>query len=718
VNQFYMRDCSNCHFAGNSLTAMICDACGEPLPQVESPAAHQRTVANASAQLAGEEVAKNLVNTVNAAVALLKASPPTSRLKNFIIGFLSVPTFGVAYLVAKFFYILGRSDRSFKLVKITLRQNLQAIADGYKADSGMQKVLERGKDALKEFERAEHTSRMALVYGMLTSSVLLFTLLLAIYFGVNAAGEKAASRALKEHAIQTEEARRSEARAAAVIAQSQTNPAALGAILPQPGALVVVFSNEPRIVSQQLRNLETIVSAKVAGLGFRTITREMAIDSIANALKNPALSDRKSWLEILSENLNKPGSAPKTVQQQIVDQNSTVQLARSINVDVLIVVTVESLSTEIKTFNGNELAPTASSIGVNELSVSYFVAYAANGKNASGGTVKVSRTVGNSENLSVSNDGLVNSMVEEAATLVAKRITDGRAEDDKTNAKESDSSPTVDKSLGKKRVCIGSVMASHAVLQKMASKAKAADLDQTIESLESALIAQLAQGRKLEVVARKGALKNILAEQEFGESGRVNPSTAAKAFKLAGAHYLIVAIVTDFMVGSDSVRFDDIGVTGTREAVRIGCDVHIYSTDSGALIESAQFRGGRTGIIRDNSTLADGGTLSAVIDSLAPEICGRVIDAIYPAKVAVKFGGQVTINRGEGAGMAVGQMWKIFALGQEILDPDTNEKLGKNEAEVGKVRISRVTPNLSYGEVVEDRGIEVGSIARPLIVTD
>jgi hypothetical protein len=52
-------------------------------------------------------------------------------------------------------------------------------------------------------------------------------------------------------------------------------------------------------------------------------------------------------------------------------------------------------------------------------------------------------------------------------------------------------------------------------------------------------------------------------------------------------------------------------------------------------------------------------------------------------------------------------------LGAEIVDPDTGEKLGRNEAEVGKIKISRITPKLSYGEAFEDTGIVIGSIVRP-----
>ncbi len=75
------------------------------------------------------------------------------------------------------------------------------------------------------------------------------------------------------------------------------------------------------------------------------------------------------------------------------------------------------------------------------------------------------------------------------------------------------------------------------------------------------------------------------------------------------------------------------------------------------------------------------------------------------------MGTQITINR-EGAGVKVGEVWTVFALGDEITDPDTGEKLGRNEAEIGTITISRVTAKLSYGEASEDNGIAVGNVVR------
>jgi len=265
----------------------------------------------------------------------------------------------------------------------------------------------------------------------------------------------------------------------------------------------------------------------------------------------------------------------------------------------------------------------------------------------------------------------------------------------------------------KKRLCIGPIVAIKTAAQKASKGGQADTLQQTLETLDTTLIDQVNASRKFEVVARKDALKSILNEQEFGASGNVDPATAAQAFKLAGAQYLVLTTVTDFVMGNEAIKFEGIGAAASREAVRINCCFQIYAATTGKLIESARFRGQDANVSREGSATADGASLTKITDRLAADILNRIVDVIYPAKVAAKLGTQITINRGEGAGVAVGQTWTVFALGQEITDPDTGEKLGRNEAEIGKIKITRVTPKLSYGDATEDNGIAVGNIIRP-----
>jgi hypothetical protein len=265
----------------------------------------------------------------------------------------------------------------------------------------------------------------------------------------------------------------------------------------------------------------------------------------------------------------------------------------------------------------------------------------------------------------------------------------------------------------KKRLCIGPIVAIKSAAQKALKAGQGDTLQQAIESLDTTLVDQANASRKFDVVARKDTLKSLLNEQDFGASGNVDPATAAQAFKLAGAQYLMLTTITDFVMGKEALTFEGIGASADREAVRVNCSIQIYDTTSGKLVESARFRGEEANVSRSGNVTADGASLTKITDRLAGEILTRVIDVVYPAKVAAKLGSQVTINRGEGTGIQPGQVWTVFALGEEITDPDTGEKLGRNEAEIGAIKITRVTAKLSYGETSEDNGIAIGNIVRP-----
>jgi hypothetical protein len=78
----------------------------------------------------------------------------------------------------------------------------------------------------------------------------------------------------------------------------------------------------------------------------------------------------------------------------------------------------------------------------------------------------------------------------------------------------------------------------------------------------------------------------------------------------------------------------------------------------------------------------------------------------------VKRDKQVTVNRGDGGGVAVGDTFNVFALGAELIDPDTKESLGREEVKVGTVKISQVNPKTSTADILNDNGIDAGAVLR------
>ena len=102
----------------------------------------------------------------------------------------------------------------------------------------------------------------------------------------------------------------------------------------------------------------------------------------------------------------------------------------------------------------------------------------------------------------------------------------------------------------------------------------------------------------------------------------------------------------------------------------------------------------------------------AVARDMAQKIANHFADVIFPIKVLIRRENQVTVNRGEGGGVAVGDTFNAFALGQELIDPDTKESLGREEVKVGTVKITQVNPKTSLADIVDDQGIDKGAILR------
>jgi len=252
-----------------------------------------------------------------------------------------------------------------------------------------------------------------------------------------------------------------------------------------------------------------------------------------------------------------------------------------------------------------------------------------------------------------------------------------------------------------------------------AATAKKLELDRIIESLDGQLIDRINATRKFDVLNRSD-LSDIIKEQDLGASGNVDAKTAAKAGQLAGAKYLLVATVDDYQDYVEKATFTGTGETATKRVFRFSIVGKIYDSSTGKLLESANFQTGNDEfkqIQMERSYVVKDGELSdemmiAVSRSMAEKIANHVVDILFPAKVLVKRDNTVTINRGEGAGVAEGDTFNVYALGAELIDPDTKESLGREEVKVGKVKISQVNPKTSMTTILEDTGIDAGAVLR------
>jgi len=265
---------------------------------------------------------------------------------------------------------------------------------------------------------------------------------------------------------------------------------------------------------------------------------------------------------------------------------------------------------------------------------------------------------------------------------------------------------------------IGAIKVDDAVVQDAAAKGTTNQMNRIVEAMDGQLIDRLHNTRKFTIVSRSD-LGEIMKEQNLVASGNVDADdgAAAQAFKLAGCKYLLVPTVDSFQDYVETAHFDGYDETAHRRIIQFSCVAKIYDTTTGKLLESTNFQLNNGEVQRDPSFVEKTGDLSeelytAMARLMAQRVADRVIDVLRPCKIIVRTDNIVTINRGDGTSIAIGQVWDVFAQGQELKDPDTGVSLGYEEINVGKIRIVDIEPLFSKGEVIEDRGVDRGQICR------
>ena len=252
-----------------------------------------------------------------------------------------------------------------------------------------------------------------------------------------------------------------------------------------------------------------------------------------------------------------------------------------------------------------------------------------------------------------------------------------------------------------------------AVATKLSHGRKTLSAEQMSQSLMEQFINSVNATRKFQVVVR-GDLKELVADDDKARA--LNPDKV-KGFNLADTKYLTVLTVDDYEDQTQRLEQKITNTTLTKRTIRLSLIAKIYEAATGKLLESTSKSISSTDAQQTlNEATNDAEVTDALVRTVVKESADwaatQVADVIFPVKVIAKTDKTVTVNRGEGSGMAADQVWRVFAVGKEMIDPDTKEVLGREEVEIGKVRITDVLPRFSRATVLDDRGISEGAILR------
>jgi curli biogenesis system outer membrane secretion channel CsgG len=247
------------------------------------------------------------------------------------------------------------------------------------------------------------------------------------------------------------------------------------------------------------------------------------------------------------------------------------------------------------------------------------------------------------------------------------------------------------------------------------------------------LVEKLVSGAVYSVIERR-ALDRILAEQNFSNSDRANPATAAKIGKILGVDAIVMGSITQFGrddkntsvggFGAVTGRFG-IGGVGRREAKAVvDISARLIDTDTAEILAVAHGKGESK---RSGTTLlgagggggaAGGGAMDMSSKNFASTILG---EAVYQAVgqcaqeleagagnlplkvrqieglVADASGGTLILNIGTNAGVKVGDRYQVRRAVREVKDPATGRVLRTISNLIGEVMITEADEVSSVG---------------------
>lgn len=263
--------------------------------------------------------------------------------------------------------------------------------------------------------------------------------------------------------------------------------------------------------------------------------------------------------------------------------------------------------------------------------------------------------------------------------------------------------------------------------------------EQVGTGMRSMLVEALQKTGKFIVVERGAGLEDIKAEQNIKKGGDSRGS-GAEGGQLMAAQALFRGEITDFTPGQQGAKVSTGGIgmgklgqlgnvgVGLKQA-SIAALVRYFDTTSGEVIDSFQSSAKANSVGFDVSGYSKipfgteaytktpiGKATNEVIKETVDKIVAAMAKVPFTCKVIKSSGDQVYLNVGADSGIAVGDKYEVFALGEAMVDPDSGMNLGAEKEKAGTVTVTKVQPKFSIAkfEGAPSGTVKAGDVAQEL----
>lgn len=223
----------------------------------------------------------------------------------------------------------------------------------------------------------------------------------------------------------------------------------------------------------------------------------------------------------------------------------------------------------------------------------------------------------------------------------------------------------------------------------VSSSKKAAKFEQLFAQ---ALVSYLTQTRKFAILDRE-FMKEQNMELNLIQGRDFPVEEMARLGNKLGTDYMIVGTVDDVI---DKRWIQTMKTTGKKFAMhKFGAQIsfRIIDVATGQVKFSDMYNQAR-------KSQGKGADYMAFARKAADSVGQKIINAIYPIVVSSVRGKTVHLAQG-GNTLKAGQKMELVKYGEAIIDPYTNESLGKEEIPVGIVRVTNVQAKMAQAKIIK-----------------
>ena len=223
------------------------------------------------------------------------------------------------------------------------------------------------------------------------------------------------------------------------------------------------------------------------------------------------------------------------------------------------------------------------------------------------------------------------------------------------------------------------------------------------DAMADQLIDALVNSGQFTVLERQ-TVQDVLGEQDFANSGRVQKAQSARTGKVTAAQILVKGTITEYQSKAKSQgqgwKFSGFKMKQNKSEAHVGLMIRLIDTTTGEVIASERVAGSASaggmgfgvGIYERESSSQEsmGEATQDAINSAVELIAGHLRQIPFEAHVIRPGESDLLIAAGGRVGARVGDEFTVFTLGEELIDPVTGEILSREEFEVGRIRIVEV----------------------------